>query len=602
MDEPEKSTETEPPLAAYNRLLERNRAQLSLQERRDRYFIFAKIAVGLAAAGALLWFLHADHGIWTLCVAAAVFAVLAVAHERVLKSIRVTRMIIAFYQRGVARLEDRWAGRGESGNRFLDAAHPYARDLDILGKGSIFELLCTCRTGAGEETLARWLLEPAAPEEVVARQAAVKELRSRIGFRERLFLAGGRVRTGVDPDALTAWGEGARTFGPRSLSFLLPVLALLWIASGIYGVAKESYDFFFALCVVNAGVNSYLRKTFGALIDAIEAAAKDLGLLAGVLKALEQEELRSQKLRELRAALKAGGVTPSSAVKKLDRIVNSLESRRNFLVRIFDGFIFFSAQLTLIVESWRRKFGPAIRGWLAAVGEMEALVALAGYAFEHPDHCWPEFVEVSPRFDAESLAHPLLPADKAIRNDLQLGAGLQLIVLSGPNMSGKSTFVRGIGVNAVLAQCGAPVRAKRLRMSPLAVGASICVLDSLQGGVSRFYAEIRRLKLISDMAQGPTPMLFLLDELLSGTNSNDRLAGTKYLVNALVELGAIGMVTTHDLALARIPENMDGKAQNFHFEDRLEDGRLIFDYRLKSGVVQTSNALRLMQSIGLVRD
>lgn len=601
MDESEENPETESPLAAYRRLLSRNRAQLSLQQRRDRFFIYTKIVVGLAAAAVLLAFLHTGNGLSMLWIVAVLFAVFAVVHERVLKSMRKSRLLIAFYERGIARVEDRWAGSGESGSRFLDAAHPYAADLDIFGKGSIFELLCTCRTRAGEETLTRWLLGPASPVETKSRQVAAGELRNRLSFREKLFLAGDRVRTGVDPDALIAWGEGARTFGPKSLSIMLAVLGLLWIASGVYGIVTGSYDAFFALCVVNAGLNWRMGRRFNASIEAIEKETKDLLLLTEVLRALEQEEFHTPKLLSLQTALRAGGVPPSEVVKKLYRIAQPLESRRNLFVRSFDSFVFYSAQLTLMVESWREKFGPAIRGWLTVVGEMETLVALAGYAFEHPDDCWPEFVDESPFFDAESLAHPLLPAATGIRNDLRLGIGLQLIVLSGPNMSGKSTFVRGIGINAVLAQCGAPVRARRLRMSPLAVGASICVLDSLQGGVSRFYAEIKRLKLISDMAQGPVPVLFLLDELLSGTNSHDRLEGTRYIVNALVQFGAVGLVTTHDLALARIPEDMDRKAQNLHFADRLEDGRLSFDYKLKPGVVQTSNALKLMQSIGLVR-
>jgi DNA mismatch repair ATPase MutS len=192
------------------------------------------------------------------------------------------------------------------------------------------------------------------------------------------------------------------------------------------------------------------------------------------------------------------------------------------------------------------------------------------------------------------MAHPLLPSAKAVPNDLKLGDGLQLLIVSGPNMAGKSTFIRSIGVNAVLAQCGAPVRAARLRLSPLTVAASICILDSLSGGVSRFYAEIHRIKLISDLAESPVPVLFLLDELLSGTNSHDRLAGSEFIVRSLVERNAIGMVSTHDLALTRIPETMQGRAANFHFEDRFEDGQLIFDYKLKPGVVKTSNALELM--------
>jgi DNA mismatch repair ATPase MutS len=211
-------------------------------------------------------------------------------------------------------------------------------------------------------------------------------------------------------------------------------------------------------------------------------------------------------------------------------------------------------------------------------------------------------VNKTPMFAAEGMAHPLLSSAAAVRNDLTLGDGMQLLILSGPNMAGKSTFIRAVGVNAVLGQAGAPVRATRLRLSPLTVTASICVLDSLSGGVSRFYAEIHRVKLISDLAEGPMPVLFLLDELLSGTNSHDRLAGSEFIVRSLMQRNAIGIVSTHDLALARIPEEMGGRAANCHFEDRFEGGELIFDYKLKAGVVKTSNALELMRAVGLKVD
>jgi DNA mismatch repair ATPase MutS len=283
----------------------------------------------------------------------------------------------------------------------------------------------------------------------------------------------------------------------------------------------------------------------------------------------------------------------------LKRIVDWWEGRRNPLVGLLSPFIFYSAELAVAAERWQQRFGSAIRGWLSTVGEFEALSALAGYAWEHPSDSLPEFVEQRACFEATGLAHPLLPASAAVGNDLTLDSKLQLMVVSGPNMSGKSTFLRAVGINAVLAQCGAPVRATRLRLSPLAVGASICILDSLQGGVSRFYAEIQRLKLLSDIAQGPVALLFLLDELLSGTNSRDRLEGTRFVVRALVRRGAIGMVTTHDLALAEIPQTMGGLGQNYHFADRIEEGQLRFDYRLHPGIVQTSNALRLMQAVGL---
>ena len=261
------------------------------------------------------------------------------------------------------------------------------------------------------------------------------------------------------------------------------LLAILWVALLIYGFLRNSYTPVLLVSICNVLVNSRIMKRLATSVAAVEAATSDLGLLIEVLKILEQEPFESPRLVHLQSALQVDGIAPSAAMRKLDRIVHYLEQRRNNLLTWFglDRFLIYTPQWMFRVESWRREFGPAIRGWLAAVGELEVLAALSGYAFEHPGDAWPEFDAECACFEAESLAHPLLPAGKAVRNDLKLCDGLQLIVLSGPNMSGKSTFVRGIGVNAVLAQCGAPVRAKRLRMSRLAVGASICVLDSLAG-------------------------------------------------------------------------------------------------------------------------
>jgi DNA mismatch repair ATPase MutS len=269
------------------------------------------------------------------------------------------------------------------------------------------------------------------------------------------------------------------------------------------------------------------------------------------------------------------------------------------IVISIDLFVLWTLQCACAVEAWRKLAGPAVRRWLATVGEFEALSSLAGYAYEHPADVFPEFAQTSPWFEAEGLAHPLLSDGDAVRNDLCFGGDLRVLIISGPNMAGKSTLVRAVGINAVLAQCGAPVRARRLRLSPLAVGASICVLDSLQGGISRFYAEIRRLKQITDLTRGSLSALFLLDEFLQGTNSHDRRLGAEAMVRSLVERGAIGLVTTHDLALAQIAEGLGPRAANAHFGDRLEDGKLLFDYRLQPGVVETSNALNLMRSIGL---
>ncbi len=542
--------------------------------------------------------LHHPTALILLLAPVAAFLLAAVLHEKLLRSLRNRARAIDFYERGLARLNDSWPGAGETGERFLDPAHPYARDLDLIGTASLFELLCTTRTRAGEETFAKWLLNSTTIEEIRTRHVAIVELKDRISFRERLWSLGETVRLGVQPENLSAWGESRPIFGMSSAP-LTSALAAIWVSSLVCWGAWNLRIFALLMTILNLGYSYYLHRRLDKSAKAIEAATKDLALLAEVLSLLEREHFVSPKLLSLQAALKRAGIAPSSAIRKLGRIVEHLESRRNPFARIADVFIFWSAQLVYMAERWQQRFGPEIRLWLEAVGEFEALASLSAFAYEHPEDVFPEFVESGPLFAAEGFAHPLLPLSKAVRNNLSMGGGIDLVILSGPNMAGKSTFIRSIGVNVVLAQCGAPVRADRLTLSPLAVGASICVLDSLAGGTSRFYAEIHRIKLISDIAHGSVPVLFLLDELLSGTNSHDRLAGTEYVVRSLLEQGAIGVVSTHDLALTQIPATMEMRAVNYHFEDSLENGKLIFDYKVKPGVVQTSNALELMRSIGL---
>jgi hypothetical protein len=586
------------------RLQELNQTQTT-EMQREKLFAFTKLALAaLTVLSGIFLLRYYTSAIEFLLAPVGVFIALAVAHEKLIRSIRLRARAIEFYERGLARIQNRWAGSGETGERFLSPSHPYARDLDLFGKASLFELLCTARTRAGEETLAAWLLAAAPVEEVLLRQGAVEELKDRVNYREKLFLLGETVRLGVHPEKLADWGKRRPLFPAKSTRIVTLLLAILWLGSlvswGVWGMSLAAG----IMTVVNLYWAHRLHNRLDEAASFIENAAKDLELLAGVLSHLESEAFSSPKLVEMQAALQRDGWKPSIAIRKLSRLVEYLNQRHNFICRVPDLFIFWSAHLVFAAELWQQKFGPEIRGWLATVGEMEALTALSAYGYEHPEDVFPEFAEAksaenSPLLDAQGLAHPLLPATQAIRNDVKLGDGLQLIVLSGPNMAGKSTFIRSIGVNAVLAQCGAPVRAKRLRLSPLAVAASICVLDSLSGGISRFYAEIHRVKLVFDLAQGPLPVLFLLDELLSGTNSHDRLAGTQFVVQSLTERNAIGIVSTHDLALTQIPETMGTRASNFHFEDRLEEERLIFDYTLKPGVVKTSNALELMRSIGL---
>jgi MutS domain V len=567
--------------------------------RRGRAFGISKLAIAILTLLVAGFLIHHLEGLLILIVPAAVFVVLVVLHERTLQGVRYRARAIRFYEDGLARLNDSWAGRGETGEGFLDPAHPYARDLDVFGPSSVFQYLSTARTRTGEEILAQWLLQAVPAGQIPAQQTAVRDLAERLGFRERIASAGESVRSGVHPDSLAAWGEAKPVLTSTGTRVLTSALAILWILSIAFWIRWDSAVPALLMSLLNFGYAHRIAARLGGAAGRIERAADDLRLLAAVLALIEDEQFSAPRLTALQHALKREGISPSRAIRKLARLADLIESRHSLFARPLDLVTFWSAQLVFLAERWQRRFGPELRAWIGTVGELEALASLSSLAFEHPDYAFPEFVEGGPRFDAECLAHPLLPMGKAVENDLCLDSERLLMILSGPNMAGKSTFIRAAGVNAVLAQCGAPVRARKLIMSPLRVAASICILDSLSGGVSRFYAEIRRVKMIADMAQGSVPVLFLLDELLSGTNSHDRLIGTEFVLRELVGHSAIGIVSTHDLALTRIPESMGSCAFNSHFEDQIEGEALIFDYKLKPGVVRTSNALKLMRAIGL---
>jgi DNA mismatch repair ATPase MutS len=289
-------------------------------------------------------------------------------------------------------------------------------------------------------------------------------------------------------------------------------------------------------------------------------------------------------------------------VARLALLVDLLDARRNQILAILTAPLLWTTQFSLAVEAWRRAFGPAIGRWLAAVGELEALGSLASYAFEHPELPFPTILDdgPEPRLAGEGLSHPLIAANHRVANDVSLGgAHPRLLIVSGSNMSGKSTLLRTVGVNVVVALAGGPVCARRLTLSRVAIGATLRIHDSLQEGRSRFYAEITRLRQIVDLAAGSVPALFLLDELLSGTNSHDRRAGAAAILRGLLARNALGLATTHDLALTELAAALGPVATNVHFEDDLRDGQMIFDYRMRPGVVQKSNALALMRAIGL---
>jgi DNA mismatch repair ATPase MutS len=342
-----------------------------------------------------------------------------------------------------------------------------------------------------------------------------------------------------------------------------------------------------------------IRRRVQATVKAVDGPTRDLDLLARLLERFEREPASSPHLVRLRQAIETEGLPPSAQISRLHRFVELLDARRNMFFAPLGGLMLWTSQLAMQIESWRIACGTTLGDWIDAVSELEALVSIASTAYENPSHTFPSFSGGSPCFRASELGHPLIPTEDCVTNDLQLDGERQVLIVSGSNMSGKSTLLRSVGVAAVLAQAGAPVCARSLQLSPLAIGASLHVIDSLQEGTSHFYAEIKRVRLVVELTEGELPLLFLLDEIFHGTNSHDRGIGAEAIVKALIERGAIGLVTTHDLALTRVAEAQAPKAANVHFEDHLEDGQIAFDYRMREGVVRKSNAIALMRSVGL---
>jgi len=562
---------------------------------------FARLAV-FAAGIVMAWFVwETDSVPWPwLGIPIALFAALMNWHARLYDGLRKAERSEKFYTRGLARLDDAWAGTGNPGAAFVDPRHPYSSDLDIFGKGSLFELLATTESPWGTNTLADWLRTPASPDVARKRQEAVAELAPLVELREDIARERDDAVETVKPETLSSWAVEPPVLTSRAARLVGVALGLASLVAGIGWAASWWTRLpFLSLITLSGAFAIAFRPRVRSVLSAVEDPASQLGVLSMLLERLEGEGFSAPLLVSLQEALVSDDQPASRAIRRLRRLVDYLDARRNQLFAPFAAVLLWGTQFAFAIESWRQSSGPHVPRWLSAVAELDALLALATYAFEHPDDPFPEIRDDGVVYAAEGLGHPLIPDASLVRNDVRFGDDLRLLVVSGSNMSGKSTLLRAVGINAVLAYAGAPVRATSLDLSPFAVAASIRILDSLQDGISHFYAEILRLRQVLELTSGAAPVLFLLDEILHGTNSHDRRIGAEAVVRGLVDRGAVGLVTTHDLALSKMADAMNGAATNVHFEDQIVDGKIQFDYVMRDGVVKKSNALDLMRSVGL---
>lgn len=552
-------------------------------------------------------------------LAAGAFIALVVWHARVIRELDEALRWRRVNRDALLRCTGRWSELPDDGKRFVSSEHPYSADLDLFGPDSLFQRVNVAHTRFGQRALSEFLSTPADPAVVEDRQQAARALVPELERRQRLEALSlsvveqddeaGWVRKRrappepPDPEPLLRWAEGSPRLSTRpalvwAARILPPLTVLAMVAASTLGLPVYVWALPIAIQILlSFSARGETARVFSA-VSATEGAFLRYGPM---LEMLETLDLQAPLIARLRQDVQTEGLPPSRAMRQFERAVGWFELKHNGLVHPFvDAVLLWDIHCTLRLERWQREAGRHARGWFEALGQLEALSSLAALAYDCTDVCWPRMDSSVVCFEAENLAHPLIEADQRVANDVRLREAGHALLITGSNMSGKSTLLRSMGLAAVLAQAGGPVLATRLVMSPLAVRTSMRVSDSLREGVSHFYAELKKLKgVLGATEASDRPVFFLLDEILHGTNSEERQIGARWLLAELLERGAIGAVSTHDMELCRLPDPLMGRVDQFHFRETVSGDQMTFDYRLRPGPVAGGNALRLMRRLGI---
>ena len=583
---------------------------------RLRLAVFAAAVVGA-------WWLFAlerSGAAWVLLGGAAVvFTVLVVRQRSAWRRMRRSEHMADFNREGIARVERRWADLPSAPGDAAPGDHDYALDLDLCGRASLLQLLGVCGTAPGWNTLRAWLLGGADADAITLRQEAAREMAGALDFRDRLAAEGRLAASDAAGDAdasadrFLRWAEGDSRFGGhgwlRIASLVLTpvnVAAITLHSLGMVPTPVLAWPLLISAVVLMLNT----KAIHGVFAEADDGESGVRGY-APLLEHLHGAALQSRYAVAIRQRIGAGPGAPHNTraaheeIATLRRLLDMADTRRSALLHFPLALVLhWDVHVLAALERWKARCGNRVRDWLAAVGEAEALAALAAVAADHPDWTTPVLDPDSRTVRARALGHPLLAPGICVRNDVEIGPAGSFLLVTGSNMSGKSTLLRAVGLNAVLAQAGGPVCADELRMPPLRVVTSMRVDDSLAEGVSYFMAGLQRLKMVVDAAVSPgnaTPRtLYLLDEILQGTNSAERRIAARTVLRHLLETDAIGAVTTHDLSLADA-DDLVARAVAVHFTESVDDGAegLSFDYRLRSGIATSTNALKLLEMAGL---
>jgi len=539
----------------------------------------------------------------------AAFLLLVVWHSRVLADEDLARRFARVNKDALARTTGRFSELSENGARFVDAAHPYSSDLDVFGPNSLFQRVSVAHTRVGQEKLSGFFAHTSPPSVVRERQVAVRALAPLLDLRQRIEAlalgivdpTGSKRKEPPNPEPLLLWAEEKPqlkhwphvVWAARILPFFTIGGMVLWSSFG------RSWLFFTIPAVLSlltlSLANAITSRVFHAVSET-QGAFLRYGTLLGELESLNVD---APLIRAAQARLNQSGKKPSEEMRRFERVVGFFELKHNGMIYpVVNLFLLWDVHCVLALEAWQERAGRFVREWLDVVGEAEALSSLAGLAHDEPDFCFPEFSD-SPCFIAEELGHVLIDGQVRVTNSISLPEAGTALLVTGSNMSGKSTLLRSMGLANVLGFAGGPVCAKKLVLAEFALMTSIRISDSLASGVSHFYAELNKLKAVVDGISGSKPVFFLLDEILHGTNSLERQIGARWVIARLIQGGALGAVSTHDMGLAQLEPALMSRVTLIHFRESVKNNEMSFDYKAHPGPVQAGNALRLMRRIGL---
>ncbi len=529
------------------------------------------------------------------------YVVLAVIHAGVIRLEDRTKVYRALNEQGLARLDGTWRNFPETGAQHLPEGHLYAGDLDVLGKGSLFQRLDETGTRRGEATLVGWLLAGADAKTVAARQGAVRELGPLLDFRQALItearMAG---KDKADPSKFIAWAEAGSTLGRIRWAFALAhVLPPFTIVAGLASAndVVSALPFYVGL-FLQIGIVVAIRTPIRQLWEALSLSERGFVRFEQTFAAIDAQRFTAPSLVALQKGLQEGPSVTSRLVA-FTRLMGFAELKNSGQLHpLINALTLWDVHVLFRVDRWREANGKGVRGWFEALAQLEALSSFATWHFERPHDAFPTVIDGDARLEAVALGHPLL--DQPVCNDVRLPSPGSALVITGSNMSGKTTLMRAMGLNTVMALAGLPVCATSLTVSTLHPLTSMRLKDSLERGVSYFYAEVQRMKSLLDAAKAhPRATLFLLDELFMGTNTKERQIASRQLMVMLLDLGAIGAVTTHDLSICELASERPGLVHNVHFRDEVTGGDMTFDYTLREGIVTTTNALEVLRRAGV---